>query len=139
MMAGIDEVEKLPTNQTPVNKPASGTYGEGAALQGLKSALPGVAASPGQGSSAPSQVSDKPVTPARSSRSSAIPGVPAPILKPSTQPSMDVGAAPTPTAQMPMMTGAQRRMQILDQLANSPEVSEVTREWAQRVLNVLAG
>lgn len=138
-MAGIDEVEKLPTNQAPVNQPASGTYGEKAALQGLKSALPGVAASPGQGPSAPPQVSDQPVTPARSSRSSAIPGVPGPILKPSTQPSVDVAAPPTPAAEMPMMTGAQRRMQILDQLANSPEVSEVTREWAQRVLNVLAG
>jgi len=35
------------------------------------------------------------------------------------------------------MTGRQRRMQTLDVLANDPNVSETTREWAKTLINHL--
>jgi hypothetical protein len=37
------------------------------------------------------------------------------------------------------VTEAQRRLAVLDQLANSPKVSEATRELAQRILKLVAG
>lgn len=135
-MAGIDEVEKLPTGQTPINRPASGTYGEKAALDNLESALP-TASSPGPmpgPAAGPTPMS--PTNPVRSSRESKIPGIPAPIMKPASVEPTPAGAM-APPSPVPAMSGAQRRLQILDMLATSPNVSETTREWAQRVMDIL--
>lgn len=135
-MAGIDEVEKLPVGQTPVNRPGSGTYGEKASLENLQSALPtgdGPASMPSPGG--PPGMA--PTNPIRSARESSIPGVPAPLMKPlpeQTPSGVDMApATPSPQA----LTGAQHRLQILDMLSSSPHVSETTREWASRVMDIL--
>ena len=139
-MAGIDEVEKLPVGQTPINRPASGTYGEKAALENLEAALPAASSSPGP-MTGPAQAGPAPMSPTnpvRSSRQSNIPGVPAPVMKPSSVEPTPGGMAP-PAIPNATMTGSQRRLQILDMLATSPNVSATTREWAQRVMEILVG
>ena len=137
-MAGIDEVEKLPTNQPRMGAPQSGTYGEKQSLTNLQQALPqGEGSAPAGGG--PSQISDQPVSPQRSNRTGAVPGVPAPLLKPTSRPGVPTDT-PLQDPGMPgaVVTGQQRRMQILTLLADSPATSEATREWAKSLLEVLA-
>ena len=51
------EISKTPTQNTSVNKPASGTYGEKAELSRLQQALPDSGGRPGGGAPGPSPMS----------------------------------------------------------------------------------
>lgn len=116
-----------------VNSPASGSYGEGAALERLKRDLPSTA-SPAP--SAQNPTSPMPTPPVGAGVSNApSPGVPAAILAPTSRPDVPVSTPLNPGALTPVqMSGAQRRIAILDTLANSPNVAESTREWAKLAL-----
>ena len=133
MPADTTDISQLPQSGQGVNTPASGTYGEKAALDRLQQSLPG---SPGAGPSAASPVAPMPSPGAGAGLSTPPPpGVPAAILAPTQRPDVPM-AGPMPTTPPPPSTlGAQqRRLQVLDALANSPDVAATTREWAQLML-----
>lgn len=142
-------IEKQPMGG-PVNQPASGTYGEKAALNNLQAQLPQMppAVQPGPGQQGPPVSPQPPITPTqpgsegRPQTGGALPpGVPSVIVQPTNQPNVPVSTplqgppAPGPMAQ----TSAQRRLQILDTLANSPDVAKDTQEWAKMVMRVISG
>lgn len=130
-----------------VAQPASGTYGEKTDIQNLKNALPAGAV----GNPAPVQTSPQPpmsTEPAmapsalptgRPAGGQPPPGVPSVLLAPTDQPHIPVN---TPL-QMPASPIAstpdprQARMAVLDALANDPNVSPETREWAHIVSRAL--
>ena len=66
-------------------------------------------------------------------------GLPPALLRPTSQPNVPVSTplGPPQQAADPGLSGRQRRMQVLDVLANDPNVSETTREWATTVMNHL--
>lgn len=139
-MAEMD-IEKTPTQNTSVNKPESGTYGEKADLANLKSSLPPMAAPQQQGGmEGPGALPERGV-PQQEGRPVDGPallpqGVMAPTQRPNvpiSQP-MAMGQAPMPPKQQ---AGDQQRLAILDALTTHPEVSEETREWAQLVMEAL--
>jgi hypothetical protein len=113
-----------------INAPSSGSYGEGAALDRLKQALPQAAPSgPGAAQGAP--IAPLPRTsPAATPQGGELPPA---LLRPSGMP--DVPQT-TPLAQPPVnpvaiaQTAKQQRLAILDALEASPMVSEYTRELA---------
>lgn len=132
------------------NRPASGAYGEAKEREDLEKALPsgpgsagapGPAAPPGGGPSGgpiPSQPRPvgRPPTPV------GPPGVPAPILAPTDRPDLPLGTGQGPVlgnpAPMPQAADSpEYRLFILDALANSPVVSEETRQWAALVRDLL--
>lgn len=133
-----DVINQLPAGGNPM-KPSSGTYGDVANLERLKGQLD----LPGTDAGSPSQTSAPPApgAPTGGTPSPVAPGtVPDVLMAPTRQPDVPAatplgGNVPTPMS----MTGAQRRLQYLDTLANSPEVSEETQEWARGVLRALAG
>jgi len=135
------EIEKIPH---PVNKPSSGTYGEGAALDRLNQSLPPM----GQGAQGEGvQVPPMPEPPQPSLNppgrpASAPPGVPGSLLHPSSQPGVPLNT-PLDRGQqtaVPMERSAQEaRGMLLQQLSESPQVSEATRKWARHVLDMLEG
>ena len=138
-MSMADIPEKLPS----VNKPESGTYGEKVDLSRLQAQLPsnGAATGPASGP-APTlpPVSDRPVRPGLESQSpSPVPGLPGALLGPTQRPWEPVTAAPAGVPQQLALTGAQRRLQILDALASSPDVSPEMREWAEMLRRILTG
>ena len=120
-----------------VNKPQSGTYGEGADLARLKQQLPtgvvGQAPSAPPAPTMPTQPLAQPGQPGRPP--AAPPGVPSVLMQPSSPP-----AAPGPP---PIGAGAvtpgQNTIALLDMLSTSTEVSAATREWAKTVLNMVFG
>lgn len=121
--------QTLPGGQG-VNAPASGAYGERAAVDRLQKSLPKAQpAGPGAETGAP--VAPLPRTSPAGGQSAG--GLPAAILAPSTRP--DVPAM-TPLAQPPVNPMAeaqswrQRNLAMLDALSNDPTRSPVTREWA---------
>jgi len=132
------DVSKVPYGQPDVGQPASGTYGEKKSLSNLQADLPTRPVQPAPPDQTPPPVSPKPVTPVRSSRDSQVPGVPAPILDPTGRPGVPVNTPllnqPEPS---PQQTGSQQRLAVLDMLANSTEVTDTTREWAQMMISVL--
>ncbi len=127
-------IEKTPTAGTSVNQPESGTYGEQAAVNDLKKALPPMdpagQATPGLEPSPMPQPT---------------PGVPAqeggrpPNAPPGVPPALFAGGPPTPAEQpnAPAANPEAARITLLEQLASSEEVSEVTREWAKLILEAL--
>lgn len=141
----------LSPEQQPVNKPASGTYGEGVALDNLKKSLPqGAIGNPAPPGGAPLPPVQPAVMPTKSiegrpSTGAALPpGVPSPLLAPTQYPNVPVTTPLTSPwnnqiASPQVQTPQQGRLLILDQLANSPDVSAETREWAQHVLEILMG
>ncbi len=146
----VNEPDKMPMDTPSVGAPSSGTYGEGAALDRLKAALPAGSvgappppAAPGAPQMPP--ISTQPVTPTpegegRPPGPTAPAGIPAPLLAPSNQPDVPVGTPLASTApNVNQLTDVQRRLQILDVLATSPGVSDTTRQWAQMVRKVLIG
>ncbi len=139
-MAEMD-IEKTPTQNTSVNKPESGTYGEKADVANLKASLPPMAAPEQQGvggTPGPLPTRGMPQKEGRPAEGPAMlpQGVMAPTQRPGvpiSQP-MDQGAAPMPPKQQ---AADQQRLSILDALTTHPEVSEETREWAKLVMEAL--
>ena len=135
------DLEKQPV--TPVNRPESGTYGEKAELNALQKALPqaegtGGPAGPGAATTAAPSGPGTPVTSPRSNRDARnLPGVPAPMLRPSDRPNEPVWTPRNPPGSPGPVNAAQRRLALLDVLANSPDVSDETREWAALVIRIL--
>lgn len=127
-----------------VGKPASGSYGEGADLQRLKQQLPqGAIGNPPPAPAATPlpPVSAKPmVKPTRPvgrppTGAAAPPGIPSAILHPG-----DIAApAAAPPAPGSQVSPDQARLFLLQNLAQSPQVSSTTRAWAQEVLQILQG
>ena len=132
-MTLADDVDKHPI-ANPVNQPKSGTYGAVAETERIASAMPD-----------PTPVEQPPtpspqgVTNVRSNRDAAsMPGVPAPLMAPSNRPGVPVNTPLAgPGGGAAVATPAQRRLQVLDHLANSQEVTEETREWAQLQIRIL--
>lgn len=134
-MSDTTDISKMALPGGNVNAPASGTYGEGAALQRLKEQLPAVeqtAQEPGM-SGAP-----MPTPPSGASMPSQPPaGLPSAILSPSTRPDVPV-STPLGVPSMPVAdTGRQKRMAMLDALENDPNASAATKEWAGTVRRAL--
>jgi hypothetical protein len=130
-----DVMEQLPAGGNPM-QPQSGTYGEGAALDRLKAELP-----VGPAGQAVGPAPTPPGMPQGPSPAGAPTGLPQALMRPTGRPDVPVStplATPTapPTA---VVNAAQQRLQILDLLAESPEVSEETRAFAKRVREMLIG
>lgn len=138
-MAIPDAIEKTPTSSPSVNRPASGTYGEKAALNDLKSRLPAMAPQPGPaagGGPAPMPSPDVAPTPNNPGRPvKTPPGVPSVLMEGGGPAAPPVAPGAAPGAANP----AQDRIALLDYLASAPEVSETTREWAKNMLEILVG
>lgn len=144
-MAAVPDLEKTPTSDTSVNEPESGTYGEKADLARLRQSLPpmGPPGTEGTGASAPAPTPG-PAGPGLNRPTgrpkNAPEGVPAPLLAPTQRPDVPLSQplAPGPAPMPPKAAAAdQQRLSVLDALANHPEVSEETREWAALVLDIL--
>jgi hypothetical protein len=145
---GALDLEKQPMGNEPsVNAPASGPYGEGAALQRLQDALPKAQPSPTAPSGPPmpsvSPEPAQPTSPQREGRppsgAALPPGVPSPILAPTDRPDVPVSTPLASQSATPSLSAAQQRLQILDLLAESPGVSPTTQAWAQMVRRVIIG
>jgi len=137
-VAEPDIVEKTPTQNMSVNKPESGTYGERAETDRLKKELPS-SGGPVQGQQqAPPRAQ---ATPNRPPENMPIPEEAGPKGVPNVLMHEGKGLNPLMPSTGGVMAGpqntAQARMALLDSLANSREVSEETREWAQIVLGML--
>lgn len=130
------DISKLPLAGGNTSAPSSGTYGEGAALARLKQQLPVVeqsAQEPGQ-SAAPMPTPPMGGGISNSPPTGLPPGILAPTNRPDTPVSTPLGQ---PTNPLAAQTGRQRRIAVLDALANDPNVSDQTREWAQINLRAL--
>ena len=129
-----EAIEKTPTANTSVNKPESGTYGEKAAEARLKSSLPAMDPMVPTNSGPAPMPQKQPSMPAQPGRPTQAPmGVPGVLLSEGNAPGpMNQPAAPAPNPQA-------ARLSLLEGLANSQEVSESTRLWAQTVLEALRG
>ena len=130
MPADTTTVDKLPTAGPGLNKPASGTYGEGAALDRLKSQLPLSGPSGPTGPEAPPPM---PLPPSGAGMSTApAAGVPSVLLSPTTRPGDPVGSPLAAAPVSPLQgaqTGRQQRLAILDAVSQDPNVSDETREF----------
>jgi hypothetical protein len=134
------ELEKMPV-QGKVNTPDSGTYGEKAALDGLKKSLPpmGSGGRPegGNGAAGAALSPEPPIMPVPPPSGTPSPqqpaGVPSALLGPTGRPMEPVTAPPTQPLSFPVpeRSAAESRLEVLITLANDPRVSEQTREWAQ--------
>ena len=118
----VDVAQQIPAGGN-VSAPSSGSYGEGAALARLESALPG---------SDPSQQQAQSPLPAMTPRTPEAPpsGLPPGLLAPTRQPDVPVG---TPLAQPNIIVGngPEQRVALLEALIASPTVSEETKQFAQ--------
>ena len=148
----MEDLEKLPQD-TQVNKPSSGTYGEKAEVDRLKQSLPSTAAGGGPGPGGPAPQTPRsggrpipgaadPTVAGGAPTPSTPPGVPPLLARPTDYPGRPVGTPASPTPQ-PGMAGAvdpaQQRLALLDALVRSPSVSEETREWATLVRQAIIG
>lgn len=105
-----------------VAKPASGTYGDGAELDRLESALPSL--QPQQ--SSPTVAAPSPMTPRPPQ--APMSGLPEGLFAPTTQPNVPVSTPPTQQAPV-AGTPPEQRIQLLDAYANNPAFSETTRQF----------
>lgn len=134
MPQDLTDIAQQPQNPGGnVNQPASGTYGEQQSLLNLQQSLPAMAP---QQQGAPNLPAINP-TPMRSTREGAaapstVPGIPDVLNHPTQQPNVPASTPLAPTPQLPV-TPMQSRMAIVDALAQSPNVSPETREWAQMI------
>lgn len=131
------------TSQTPAGgnpmQPSSGTYGDVTELEKLKQDItpPGTMGGPGPQATPPPPPGMPQGT--RLPAASAPGTVPDVLLGPTKQPDTPQFTPMTPTGPGPGAVSAnQRRLAVLDALAQSQEVSDETREWAQLVLQKLA-
>lgn len=132
------DLEKTPTQNMSVNKPESGTYGERAETDRLKKELPS-SGGPVEGQQqAPPRAQ---ASPNRPPVNMPIPEEAGPTGVPNVMMHQGKGLNPVMPSSGGVMAGpenvAQARIALLDSLANSREVSEETREWAQVVLEML--
>ena len=131
-----ETIEKTPTAGTSVNQPESGTYGEKAAESQLRANLPpmdreGMGGATGGPSPMPQPSPQVPGLPG--GRPAQAPGrVPPAILGPGDAP------APANTPSAPMSSPEAARLSLIEQLSQSPEVSEQTRQWAKILLEALS-
>lgn len=125
-----DVLEQVPAGGG-MNKPASGTYGEKTELAALQQELP---VSPGA-SSTEVRPTASPATGGLGRPTSAPAGLPKGLLAPTQQP--DVPPSTPLAGPIDPFAGAvdvkQRRLQWLDMLSQSQDVSAETREWADAV------
>lgn len=122
-----DVAQQLPAGGG-VNKPASGTYGEGAALDRLKSQLPGEAADQ------VSQVVPPPAPTGPAPLTAPTPGLPRALLAPSR----GVPATTPLTVQAEPQVGPSAELvRVAQALLRRKESSPTAREWARIVLGRL--
>lgn len=111
--------------------PASGTYGEGAALARLEAALPGSDASQSQATEPLPPMSGKPPQ-----QQASVPGLPKGLLAPTRQPDVPV-STPLPQANDILVgSGPEKRIALLEALVASPELSQETKEFATNLLGL---
>lgn len=128
------DVTQLPQTGS-IQAPDSGTYGIKAATERLAQGMspaPAPGGAPGQ--PAPSVASMPSSAPNRPSTGPF--GLPAAITAPTQQPDVPVG---TPLAQPSNPVAAagdarQKRLAFLDMLARNPDISDVTREFAENLI-----
>lgn len=130
-----------------LNRPASGDYGEGAALDRLKQSLPPTQGPSPAGGAQPPAISTQPVGPTPTDRggrpktAAAMPeGIPSVLAMPTARPGTPVStpmAAPPVNPVASAATPDQARLALLDALAHDPSANEQTREWAQHVIRAL--
>lgn len=140
MPADTTDISKMALPSGNVNTPASGTYGEGAALERLKAQLPGTASVGGPTPSDPT--APMPTPPIGPMGSPPAGGLPPALLAPTQRPDVPVSTPLQDPMAMGMpapQTGRQRNLAILDALANNPDVSETTREFARLMMDRLIG
>jgi hypothetical protein len=130
------DISKQPS-PAGIGKPGSGTYGEKAALDRLKASLPEVP--PGAGPTG-TQQAPMPLPPAGSPGAPAPSAAPADLFAPTQRPDVPVSTplqmgGPAQSPVQAAATARQRNMAVLDSLANDPNVSDVTREWAQNLIS----
>lgn len=132
------DISKMPTDGPAVNAPASGTYGEGAALERLRQSFP--VAPAGGGGQGPQPVPPMQQPPTGAGVSNAPTGLPPGLLLPTNQPNVPAStplAAPQPNPVAAAQTMRQKRLAVLDSIVASPTVSEATREWATHLRDLL--
>lgn len=131
------DVSQLPSDA--VNAPASGTYGETAALDRLKAQLPG-AATPQPGSG-PGPTQPMPTPPMSGGMSTPPSGaLPASLMAPTTQPGTPLTTPLAMPPQNPMLSAQsqrQRNLAKLDALMADPNTSDETKEWARNLVSHL--
>lgn len=123
-----DVVEQLPAGGNP-NAPSSGTYGEEAALDRLKAALPN--SNPDQ----PQRVAPRPMPSTPSPVPPPAPGLPPGMFTPTAQPQTPIS---TPLTEFgPQVPGSREEaiIQTLDLLTRSEDASETTKELARLILD----
>ena len=130
-MSDVNVAEQMPAGGSPM-APSSGTYGEEAALQRLRSQLPG------EGSDTQSQQAT-PLPPMGGAPPIPPPatGLPRSMFEPTRQPGVPASTPLTPSE--PEMTGPPDAViAALDAVVNDPEAarkySRTTRLWAQQLL-----
>lgn len=133
------------TSQQPAGggmmKPPGGTYGEVAELDKLKQDLtppapPGQSGGPGPQPTPPAPGMPQGTRMPAAAKPGSVPDI---LLGPTQQPDTPQFTPLAPSGPAPGAVSAnQRRLAVLDALAQSQEVSEETREWAQLVLQKLA-
>lgn len=137
-MTDTFDITQQPTAGGNTNAPASGTYGEKAALARLQQSFP--ATSPGAG---PSVQPDGPapmMSPSPGQVSTAPAGLPAGLLAPTQRPDVPAFTPPSVPGLNPVQsaqTDRQRNLAALDALVHDPNVSPLTREWAQNFIDKL--
>lgn len=121
-----DVLEQVPAGGG-MNKPASGTYGEGTELAALQAELP---------TQPPARPEMQPTPPATTGGGVSAPagGLPRGLMAPTNRPDVPVSTPLAPPAPTDPFAGAvdarQRRLALLSILSESPDSSEEVREWA---------
>ena len=139
-MAEPLDVDKTPVPGGNVNKPSTGTYGEGAALDRLNRALPGAQQNPPPQAPSPGAVAPVPPGgqgPRGKNPDSPVPGVPGAIFTDTDRPNVPVQSPPPEVAgeSIPSMREPEGRLQVIAALQQSPDPE--TREWANLVMEML--
>lgn len=127
----LPDISQLTPATGKVGAPASGTYGEGAALADLQRQLPPPTAP--QGQAAPGSPGMMPMPEAGGALPRSLtPGSIAPTTRPAEPLSTPL------TQQMPIgETPSAQQRQLLEAWASDPNLRETTRVWAQSVLAAL--
>lgn len=144
-MADNTDVAQQPS--VGLNRPSSGDYGEGVALDRLKGSLPQGNPAPQSGAPGLPPISAQPVGAQPTDRggrpktaAALPPGIPSVLASPTARPGVPVNtplAAPPVNPVASAATEAQGRLALLDAIANSPQASPEMREWAGHVIRAL--
>lgn len=128
------DVTQLPQTGS-IQAPDSGTYGIKAAAERLAQGMSPAQAPGGEGGASAPPVNTMPAGAPNRPTSGPF-GLPAAITAPTNQPNVPV-ATPLAQPSNPVASagdGAQKRLAYLDMLARNPDVSDVTREFAQNLI-----